>query len=167
MNDHTSNTTSELTDQRIEETIAPIQERLTTMNKSLKSLMDALESQQAQMKTLSARQPPEETWAERQTLLAETQREILGESRSGAGRSDVQAYREMRPVSPSGGGVRGIGASSDRQTDDQSAVAGVSGGAQVSAGARRHDVQSCFCKCRTRRPTPAEAPISPTPPLMN
>jgi hypothetical protein len=77
MNDDPSNTTSEVTDQRMKETIALIQERLATMNKSLKSLMDALESQQAQMKTLSARQPPEETWAERQTLLAEIQRQIL------------------------------------------------------------------------------------------
>jgi hypothetical protein len=66
----------------------------------------------------------------------------LGESRSGAGRSDAEEYWEMRPVSPSGGGVWGISASSDRQTDDQPADAGVSGGAQVPAGARRHDVQS-------------------------
>ena len=29
------------------------------------------------MKTLSARQPPEETWAERQTLLADIRREFL------------------------------------------------------------------------------------------
>ena len=77
MNDHTSNTTSEVTDQPTQETIASFRERLATMNKSLKSLMDALESQQAQMKTLSARQPPEETWAERQTLLADIRREIL------------------------------------------------------------------------------------------
>ena len=77
MNDQTSNTTSELTDQRIEETVAPFRLQLATMNKSLKSLMDALESQQAQMKTLSARQPPEETWAERQILLADIRREIL------------------------------------------------------------------------------------------
>jgi hypothetical protein len=66
----------------------------------------------------------------------------LGESRSGAGRSDAEEYWEMRPVSQSGGGVWGISASSDRQTDDQPADAGVSGGAQVPAGARRHDVQS-------------------------
>ena len=43
MNDDPSNPTSELTDQRIEETIAPFQEQLAMMNKSLKSLMDALE----------------------------------------------------------------------------------------------------------------------------
>ena len=66
----------------------------------------------------------------------------FGQSRSSAGGSDLQTHREMRPVSPSGGGVWGIGASSDRQTDDQPADAGVSGGAQVPAGARRHDVQS-------------------------
>jgi len=66
----------------------------------------------------------------------------LGESRSGAGRSDVQANREMRNMSPSGGGVRGAGAAPDRQAGDQSADAGVSGGTQVPAGARTHDVQS-------------------------
>jgi hypothetical protein len=65
---------------------------------------------------------------------------VLGESRSATWRSDVQAHREMRPMSPSGGGVRGVGASSGRQTD-QPAFAGVSDGTQVSAGSGGHDVQ--------------------------
>jgi hypothetical protein len=65
----------------------------------------------------------------------------LGESRSGAGRSHPEAYREMRPVSEPSSGVRGTGASSDRQAGDQPPFAGLSRGAPVSAGARRHDVQ--------------------------
>jgi hypothetical protein len=65
----------------------------------------------------------------------------LGESRSGAGRSHPEAYREMRPVSEPSSGVRGTGASSDRQAGDQPPFAGLSRGAPVPAGARRHDVQ--------------------------
>jgi hypothetical protein len=65
---------------------------------------------------------------------------VLGQSRSGAGRSDAEAYREMRSMPEPGGGVRRVGASSDRQIDDP-AVAGMSGGAQIPTGARRDDVQ--------------------------
>jgi len=165
MNDHPSNTTSELTDQRIEETIAPIQERLATMNKSLKSLMDALESQQAQMKTLSARQPPEETWAERQTLLAETRREFLanpdpppGEAtykhigKCGLCRHLAAAYAELapRPV--------------DRPTSRLSLACRTEPRFQPALV-----VTTCnlFQQMSDAPTAPTEAPISPAQPLMN
>ena len=64
-------------DRRIEETIAPFRLQVTAMRNSLKDLLELVDNQQAALNRLSERQPPDETWAQRQILLAEIDREIL------------------------------------------------------------------------------------------
>ena len=128
--------------------------------------MDALDSQQAQMKTLSARQPPEETWAERQTLLTETRREFLanpdpapGEAtyknigKCGLCRHLAAAYAELTP----------------RPTDKPVT-------SRLSLVCRTEPrfqpalvVTTCnlFQQMPDAPTAPVEAPTNPTPPLMN